>query len=322
MISVIIVNWNSSQLTLNCLAFLEKYNKKLVEKVIVVDNDSKDNFSSLLFKYKSTNFAFSVIRNSRNMGFAWACNQGARQADSDFILFLNPDMELHDESLVIPYQFMSQPVNVGVGIVGIQLTDSKSVVSRSCVRFPNLSYFFCSILGIERINSLRHLDYLMSDWEHLTTSQVDHVIGAFFFVRKSLFSQLGGFDEDFFVYYEDLDFSLRSKNLGWKTVYLCEASAYHMGGGSSEKVKAHRLFYSLRSKIIYGFKHFRRIEAYTLLFLVFSLEFLTRLVFVCSKFSKDEILNTIYAYSMLFMDLPNIFKIIYKNGKQYEKKTD
>lgn len=106
--------------------------------------------------------------------------------------------------------------------------------------------------------------HFMQDFDHCSSREVDHVIGAFFLVRRSVFEQLKGFDERYFVYLEDLDFSLRARKAGWKTYYLADATAYHKGGGTSEQVKAHRLFYSLRSRMIYGFRHFNLSAAWGL----------------------------------------------------------
>jgi len=94
---------------------------------------------------------------------------------------------------------------------------------------------------------------------------VDQVIGAFFLVRRALFETLGGFDERFFMYFEEVDFSKRAQMRGAASVYLGAARAFHSGGYSSRQVKASRLFYSLRSRFLYGFKHFRPAEAVAVL---------------------------------------------------------
>lgn len=112
-------------------------------------------------------------------------------------------------------------------------------------------------LGIDRITRGRVPSYTMEEWPHDETRRVGHVIGAFYLVRRSLFEALGGFDERFFVYLEDLDFSARAAEAGWECWYLAAPRAYHRGGGTSDRVRATRLYLSLRSRLQYASKHFR-----------------------------------------------------------------
>ena len=148
--------------------------------------------------------------------------------------------------------------------------------------------------------------YVMTEWDHEQSASVDHVIGAFYLVRRSVFEELGGFDERYFVYLEDLDFSLRARNAGWRTYYLADAYAYHEGGGTSSQVKAARLFYSLRSRILYAFKHFGRAPAIVVLVGTMLIEPLCRLVRGLFRCSKDEITDTVKGYWMLWRNLPTI----------------
>src|SRR5660398_194498 len=110
----------------------------------------------------------------------------------------------------------------------------------SCARFPCVSGFLAHAVGLDR--SFPRLGHFMAEWDHLANRQVDHVIGAFFLVRRGLFEQLQGFDERFFVYFEDVDFSCRAKQSGWKSYYLADTQAFHAGGGTSNQVKAQRSF--------------------------------------------------------------------------------
>ena len=95
----------------------------------------------------------------------------------------------------------------------------------------------------------------MYEWPHDETRPVDHVIGAFYLIRREVFERLGGFDERFFVYLEDLDLSKRIRDLGGRCMFIADAHALHVGGGTTESVKATRLFYSLRSRLQYVSKH-------------------------------------------------------------------
>ena len=125
---------------------------------------------------------------------------------------------------------------------------------------------------------LTHKAEQVTEWRHTSTRQVDHVIGAFYLVRRSLFDSLNGFDERFFVYLEDLDLSLRVHRAGWRCVYYTGAQAFHAGGGTSRQVKAARLFYALRSRLLYGFKHFSPPQAWIVLGVTLLLEPVPRLL--------------------------------------------
>jgi GT2 family glycosyltransferase len=109
-------------------------------------------------------------------------------------------------------------------------------------------------VGLDRPAIAR--SYVMEDWPHDATQPVDHVIGAFYLVRRDVFAHLGGFDERFFVYLEDIDFSLRARVAGRHSLYLASARAFHKGGGTSERVPADRLAYAIRSRLAYARKHF------------------------------------------------------------------
>jgi len=146
----------------------------------------------------------------------------------------------------------------------------------------------------------------MTDWDHSVNRDVDHVIGAFYLIRRHAFETVGGFDERFYVYLEDLDLSKRIYDNGWKIRYLAEANCYHKGGGTSESVKATRLFYFLRSKILYGFKHLKPVSAFILLTATLVVEPLTRLVF--SHTSPAGMVNVCKAFLRLYKGLPGILK--------------
>jgi len=126
------------------------------------------------------------------------------------------------------------------------------------------------------------------------------VIGAFFLVRRNVYESLGGFDERFFVYREDLDFSLRAKQAGWSSYFLRDAHAYHRCGGSSEQIKSIRLFYSVRSRLLYSFKHFSHLEATGLLIGTVFVEPIFRMTWAAKKRSFGEIGQTFGAWLRLY----------------------
>ena len=128
---------------------------------------------------------------------------------------------------------------------------------------------------------------------------VDQIIGAFFLIRRHLFEQCSGFDERFFVYYEEVDLALRAKSLGYSSFYLASVNAFHSGGGTTQSVKALRLFYSLRSRIIYAEKHYNNWQFWTLITLTLSVEFGLRMAHEAFKCSAAGLGETFSGYFML-----------------------
>ncbi|MDR3453490.1 MAG: glycosyltransferase family 2 protein [Rhodoferax sp.] len=300
MIDIICVNWNAGDQLHACIASIAQYGSGLVFQTIVIDNGSIDGSDACVEGLPNV----KLIRTGANLGFGKACNLGAQQAKSEYLLFLNPDAALYAGTLPKALTYMQDPVHANVGVCGVQLLDEAGHVSRSCSRFPSTADFAAHALGLDRF--FPRLGHFMAEWDHAQTRQVDHVIGAFFLVRRALFESLHGFDERFFVYLEDLDFSFRARQAGWRSMYLADARAFHAGGGTSSQVKAHRLFYSLRSRLLYGFKHFTPWQAWTLVGLTLVVELITRTVFSLLRGGVRDVRNTFKAYGMLMRDLPRI----------------
>ena len=306
MISIIIVNWNTGLQLSDCISSIVQYHQGLVTSVIVVDNASTDNSLVKAKGLSNLPFTLDYIENIENRGFAYACNQGAALAAGEELLFLNPDTRLFANTLSIAHSFIVSPKNEDVGIVGVQLLDERNQVSRSCARFPTVLKYFAQALGVNRIRRYGELNVHMTSWAHDKTQTVDQVIGAFYLMRKCLFDELRGFDERFFMYCEDLDFSLRARKLNYRSVYLTDAQAFHAGGGASRKIKAKRLFYSLRGRLQYGVKHFSPWQILGLMSVTLLIELLTRTGIALIRGKGDEAVNVLKAYGMLIYNLPAI----------------
>lgn len=307
LLSIIIVNWNSGSQLVEVIASIEKYHHDLVSSIIVVDNASTDESLNLVGELNNWSLKILIIRNSENYGFGKACNMGAWQVKSEYLLFLNPDSALHADTLPKALTYMRDPAHADVGICGVQLLDEAGRVSRSCARFPTAAGFATHAVGVDRF--FPRLGHFMAEWDHAETCQVDHVIGAFFLVRRTMFESLCGFDDRFFVYLEDLDFSCRARQAGWRSVYLVDAQAFHAGGGTSNQVKARRLFYSLRSRLLYAFKHFSWMGAMGVLLATLFLEPLSRSTLAVTRRSWSGLKETWAAYFLLWRWLPQwVFK--------------
>lgn len=307
---IVIVNWNSGDQLKECVESVKKssFDNSILNKVVVVDNDSKDD--SLELAQRLNYDKLEIIKNSENLGFGKACNLGAKNSQSDFILFLNPDAMVYEDTFHKLFDYIEKNDNSDVVVYGAQLISDDGNIQRTCARFPNLSNFLVKVLGLNKINSKYFETYHLEEWNYNETKQIDHVIGAFYVIKREIFNSINGFDERYFVYFEDLDLSKRVYDSGYKTIYLSEVQAYHKGGGTSEQVKALRFFYSTRSSLIYSFKHLGIFKSIIFMFFVYFIEPFTRTAFLVLKRSSfSEFLEQYKGFGLLYKDTFNIIKL-------------
>lgn len=300
-LAIIIVNWNSGTQLRDCLASLARARslratELALIRVIVVDNASTDGSAQNLDAGETP---LELILNTENRGFGAACNQGARAAgDCDALLFLNPDTLLYEHSLDLPMARLT--ASDRIGIVGIQLIDESGEVARSCARFPAASQVLAHALALDRL--VPRWGQAMREWDHRSTRTVDQVIGAFFLIRRPLFEALGGFDERFFVYYEEVDLARRARQAGWSSLYLAEAQAFHRGGGTSGQALGRRLFYVLRSRLAYFAKHGSWLDRTVVGLTTWLVEPITRLALLLLGRRFRELNALFEAYRWLALD--------------------
>lgn len=301
-LDIIIVNFNSGSQLSDCLKSIEKIDDKLlINQIIVVDNASTDGSIENIENFK---LPLKIVKNQVNEGFAKACNKGAALGNSKYILFLNPDTKLYSDSISISIKFMENVENSNVGILGIKLVDDEGEVTGSCSKFPTFFMFLDKILGLHHLLPKGLVPIQYYDFDFNESRIVDQVSGAFFLVRRSVFEKLKGFDERFFVYFEDLDFALRAKNIGYSSYYLALTKAYHKGGGTSKQINGIALFYFLRSQILYFYKHFNKFLASVLTFTTLFIEPITRLLFsIVNKSSAYKSKDVLQAYCLLWRSL-------------------
>lgn len=306
---VVIVNWNSGSQLREAISSLGAHPENLsaIAGVVVVDNGSSDGSAEGLEEVASP--AVQVIRNGRNAGFAAACNQGAVLGRAPYVLLLNPDTRMEAGALSGALAFMDSEAGASFGICGVQMVGEDGKISRSCARFPTPKRIWMQILGLDRLAPKTFSGVHMKDWDHATSAAVDHVIGAFFLVRRGLYERLQGLDERFFVYLEDLDFSFRAARLGFRTWYHADLRIFHRGGGSSHNVKALRLLYSLRSRLLYAQKHFEIMAACSVIAGTLAIEPWARLALLLSKGKFVECGELFRGYCLLLKDLPNWWRL-------------
>jgi GT2 family glycosyltransferase len=295
MVDIVIVNWNSGGYLLKCIeSIFQNNNSDFLGTVFIIDNNSSDNSISVLPSYSKV----LLINNKDNLGFSKACNQGFLLSKEKYTLLLNPDAQLLDATLRECISFMEK--NTNVDILGVSLLDDKGKVTPSCARFPAPLRYLYDALGLSKIAPrIFHPALLMKDWNHNESKKVDQVMGAFMFMRNAIFEKLGYFDERFFVYYEELDFSKRLAEAGGISYYNSEIKAIHTGEGTTSNVKTFRLFLNLRSRLQYSRKHFN-FTGYSIVWLcTFIIEPFTRNILLLVQGKFKDIRNVLKAYVLL-----------------------
>jgi GT2 family glycosyltransferase len=253
-LSVIILSYNTSKLTLDCLHSVFKdrglefakptNSEKIPTEIILVDNASKDNSVQAIKKFKKglTNpSALKLIENKKNLGFAVANNQAIKKARGNFVLLLNSDTLILNSSISQSLNWLSAHPKVGV-CTG-QLLNKDRTIQPSGGYFPSLSNLFTWSLHLDDLPLVNLLIpplhphpphfYLRSSFYKSTHPQ-DWVTGAFLLFRKSLIGKIGLLNEDFFMYAEELEWCYRAQKAGWEIYYLVGPQIIHLGGQSSQ----------------------------------------------------------------------------------------
>ena len=308
-LSIIIVNWNAGSMLEKCVGSIAESNLDgfVLSSVVIIDNDSSDNSIDLVKKY-SDDLPLLIQLNKKNVGFGAACNQGAALSNSDYILFLNPDMLLESTTLSSSVKKLSSLPDQKVAVLGIQLNTMDGLPQLTSCRKPKVSDFFYSALGLDKIFPRCFSGYVLDENAHKTSKCVFHVIGAYYLIVRAVFEQLNGFDADYFVYFEDIDLSARINQLGYGIYYDANIVAGHVGGGTSSQIKARRLYYSLSAKFIYAIKHFSFLDVCGAFIAIYFIEPIVRLLNSLLH-SRLAVISTIKGVSMLWGAVRGPFRV-------------
>lgn len=253
-LSIIIVNYNVEYFLEQCLLSVEKALKNVSGEVIVVDNNSVDGSIDML---KRKFPSIKLIENKQNTGFSKANNQGIKIAKGEYVLLLNPDTLVEEDTFEKVVRYMDN--NTTTGGLGVKMVDGKGVFLPESKRgLPTPSAAFYKIFGISRLFpkskkfSQYHLSYLDKDKIH----EVDILSGAFMLMRKEVLDKIGLLDETFFMYGEDIDLSYRILKGGYKNIYFPETKIIHYKGESTKKSSVNYVFVFYNAMIIFAKKHY------------------------------------------------------------------
>ena len=252
-LSIIIVNYNSSDLLKKCLNSIEQTCKEINYEIIIVDNNSSDDFCKIVSNYKELNI--HLIRNKKNKGFPVANNQALKFAKGDYILLLNPDTELTPKAVKNIINYLSN--NPKIGIVGSKVLCYNGKLQNTPIFFPNFFDIFFGVFFLNRIFPKSKIFNRTCIYSHnfKKNIEVDMVSGCFLLFRKKVYYEIGGLDENLF-FREDVDFCKRAKNKGWKVIYFPSSEIYHYAGGSSKNNRYSVVYFSRKSRVLYFRKYY------------------------------------------------------------------
>ncbi len=223
-VSIVIVSYNTREFLRACLASVSDHYPGILPRVTVVDNASTD---GTLEAIRAQFPEVSVIENQSNLGYARAVNQGIEASDTPYVLVLNPDIEVREGSIENMARFMES--HADAGIAGARLVYPDGTLQPSCRTFYTLPVVLLrrTFLGKLFPGARAVRDHLMLDWDHRTSRPVDWVIGASMMVRREAFERVGGMDERFFLYLEDVDWCSRMQKHGYRVYYVADAEMKH-----------------------------------------------------------------------------------------------
>ncbi|MGA3006749.1 MAG: glycosyltransferase family 2 protein [Opitutaceae bacterium] len=254
-VSVVIVSWNARDFLVECLQSLSAGVCRYSMEIIVVDNASTDGSVEAVqrqFPY------VRLIRNETNTGFAKANNIGIAASHGRYLALVNSDVKVLKDCLTLLVDYLEQHPRTGMAGPFVFGRDGK--LQRSCRGFPTVWNMLCRALALDSLfPKIRAFSgYTLSYWPQNSLRPVDILSGCFWLIRKEALAEVGGLDEAFFMYGEDMDWCKRFWAKGWPLVFVPAAQAIHYGGGSSSNAPVRFYIERQRADLSYWKKHHSR----------------------------------------------------------------
>ena len=300
-LSVVIVNYNVVFFLEQCLNSVFAASKNLNVQIFVVDNNSVDGSINML----KENFSSVVlIENKENVGFSKANNQAIKRANSPYVLLLNPDTVIEEDTFDKCIDFMNS--NTDCGGLGLRMLDGKgNFLPESKRGFPSPSVAFYKIFGLSYLfpKSQKFGRYHLGFLSEFEVNEVDVLSGAFMLLRTLTLEKVGLLDEQFFMYGEDIDLSYRIKLGGYKNYYFPETKIIHYKGESTKKSSVNYVFVFYKAMILFAKKHFSNKNANLFSFAINLAIYMRASLSLINRFVKKiatPFLNAALTYSALF----------------------
>ena len=235
-VSVVVINWNTRDMTLDCLASVFEHTRDVSVEVIVVDNASTDGSAQAIAQRFPQ---VTLIANRENRGFAAANNQAMRQARGRYWLLLNSDTLVLDAVIAASARYLDEHADVGA--MGCRVLNDDRTVQLTCSRYPTLANLLLLTSGLWKLNRPRWLGrYAYKHWQRDSERDVDTVSGCYLMARRQACEQVGLFDEAFFFFGEETDWCRRFREAGWRVAFSPVGEIVHYGSVSARKLNHRR----------------------------------------------------------------------------------
>jgi GT2 family glycosyltransferase len=244
-LSIVIVNYNVQYFLEQCLLSIQGASKNLTTEIIVIDNNSTDGSCEMI----QNKFPIvRIIKNNKNIGFSKANNRGVEKAKGEYVLILNPDTVLAEDTIDRAFLFAEKQSNLGA--VGVKFIDGTGKFLRECKRnIPTVKIAGQKISGNSK-------NYYANQIGENEIAKAEILTGAFMLIKREVYLNIGGFDEDYFMFGEDIDLSYKLMNNGFQNYYYGKTKIIHYKGESTSKdISYLRNFYG--SMQIFYKKHFK-----------------------------------------------------------------
>lgn len=250
-LSVVVLSWNTVDLTLECLRKLAADTTRHSREIVVIDNGSEDGSADAIEKLGGV----TLIRNADNRGYAGGNNQGAEHATGRYLCLLNSDTEVRPGALDAMVDFLE--THADYGAVSPKLVNPDGSVQRACMRFPGLATALCYDTVFAKFPPGSWVDrrYFMRDFDHLHSRDVPQPPGACFLIDRREYLEMGGLDPELFLFFNDVDLCRRLWKKGRRIRYLAEAEVVHHGGASTKGYSKFVVTW-FRNRIAYYRKHY------------------------------------------------------------------
>jgi len=317
-VSIVIVSFNTRELTRQCLESVEKYAAGIPHEVFVIDNASTDGSADMV----TGKFPWvHLIRMTENKGFAGGNIPGMKKAQGRYVLLLNSDAFLAEMVLKNTISYLDQ--NPKIGILGCKLTNPDGSMQPSARMLPSPLNKVLHITGLAarfpKSRFFGRVDYTW--WDHSEPRSVGWVVGAFFIIRQETIHDIGFLDDHYFLYFEEIDYCLTARRAGWDVVFYPYAEVVHLGGQSTVKVPGKvsakgKQMISIR--ITSEFRYYRKMFGWFRVLISASIEFFwNMLVYVKNllKRSSDAIFKKDEAKVMMGLIITTLWEDRWGKGK-------
>jgi len=301
-ISVVIVSYNTIELTKKALGLLLNSLHNYKMEVVIVDNASKDHSAEIL---RNEYPNIRLIENKDNVGFGRANNQALPYINSRYVLLLNTDAFVEPDTIAKTVQYMD--ANPQCGILGVKFLGRDGELQPSCRFFPTPWNIFLNRTGLKRIfKNVRLVDDMV--WDHSTIRNCDWVPGCYYLIRKDVIDQIGLFDPRYFLYYEEIDHCFSAKKAGWHVTFFPYTTVVHLGGESAksegEITEAGRQIESLQieSELLYFRKNYG-FSTVILNVLLLNLADFVQLLKDLVRLKRPRVYGVLLAHSLLVWNL-------------------